>query len=129
MPMLLIPTIPAKYQAQQMARLLHTSEFFFPPCNGICSIANLAVLIASFVHRDANRAAADKLPWVGAAFGLGMSVTAYTLTIMVPVNNSLKDSNEKLQKANAGEKEEKEFRAREKKWQRLNYSRCSVVEE
>lgn len=126
MPMLLIPSIPAKYQAQQMAKLLHNSEFFFPPCNGICSLMNLAVLIASYIHRGSNRAAADKLPWVGAAFGLGMSVTVYTLTIMVPVNNSLKDSNQKLSAAGAGEKEEKEFRQREKKWQRLNYSEYNL---
>lgn len=116
--MLLIPSIPAKYQAQQMAKLLHTSEYFFPPTNGICSLMNLAVLIASY----RSGAAGDKLPWIGAAFGLGMSVTVYTLTVMVPVNNSLKDSNQKLASAGAGEKEEKEFRERERKWQRLNYS-------
>ena len=120
--MLLIDSIPAKYQAQQMAKLLHTSEFFFPPCNGICTLMNLAVLIASYVNRDSNRAAADKLPWVGAACGLGFAVTGYTLTVMVPLNNSLKESNRKLQAAGAGEKEEKEFRQREKKWQSLNYS-------
>lgn len=106
-----------------MAKLLHTSEFFFPPCNGICSLMNLAVLIAAYTSRHTSREAAEKLPWVGAAFGFGMSVTAYTLTVMVPVNNSLKESNVQLAQAGAGEKEEKEFRRREKKWQRLNYGR------
>lgn len=125
--MLLMPDVPAKFQSKQADTLLHNSEHIFPPLNGICSLANLAVLIGCFVNRKSNQAAAEKLPFIGAAFGVGISVTVYTLSIMAPINASLRDSDRKLQAASASEKEEKEFRERGKKWQRLNYSESTTM--
>ena len=121
MPLFLHAAIPALHRSAQIVHLLHTSEFLFPPLNALCGLAHLAALVACYLHRRAAAAAAAKLPWLAAAFALGLAVTAWSLSVMVPINAALRDINRKLQRGEAGPHLERELVAKVLRWQRMNY--------
>lgn len=125
MPVLQLPSVPAKYAGEQLKYLLHRSEFFFPPLNAVCTVGNLVAAVACYLHRGTSRFAAAKLPYAAAAFALCAATTAYALGIMVPINRRLGALATKLKTNDADEESEKELRALQQKWRKLNYGQYS----
>ena len=119
--MLQIPQVPSHHAAQQTAYLLNNSEYFFPPLNAICEVSNLVLGVTSYLYRKESRAASEKLPFFGAAFGLGLATTAYALGIMVPMNRRMVQMAENLERNAEDEKSAKELRRLQQRWQKLNY--------
>merc|ERR1712072_731294 len=70
---------------------------------------------------------ADKLPFVGSAFGLSVATTAYALGIMVPMNRRMAALSDNLNVNSADDKSEKELRQLQKRWQKLNYGRAPIM--
>ncbi|KAK4544563.1 hypothetical protein LTR36_004135 [Oleoguttula mirabilis] len=127
MPMLQLPDVPSVYAGKQTAYLLHNSEKFFPPLNMLCTLSNLALTVTSFMYRDSSRACAEKLPYVGAAFGLSAATTAYALLIMVPMNRRMAVLAGNLEANHSDDKSEKELRHLQQRWTKLNLGRASIM--
>lgn len=126
--------VPTHYCAQQMAHLLQTSEFYFPPTNGLSTLSNLILTGTAYYNRDSPVFAA-KLPVMATAFGFNLLVTAYALGIMVPMNKRMVQLSKEMKKAvgTAQEKDssftqkEMEFRQIQQKWKRLNLGRAMCM--
>jgi hypothetical protein len=121
MPMLQLQSVPAHHAGTMTAYLLHNSEKFFPPLNGACTVTNLILTISAYLNRQTSTAAADKLPYLGAALALNLATTAWALGIMVPMNKAMARHAEGLQQNNEDEKSEKELRRLQSRWQKMNY--------
>ncbi|KAI7185871.1 hypothetical protein KC316_g4989, partial [Hortaea werneckii] len=80
-----------------------------------------------YLNRDSSSACADKLPFVGTAFGLSVATTAYALGIMVPMNRRMAALSDNLNVNSADDKSEKELRQLQKRWQKLNYGRATIM--
>lgn len=119
--MLQMPEVPAVHAGKMTAYLLHNSEHFFPPLNMLCTLSNLGLTVFCYLNRDSSSACADKLPFVGTAFGLSVATTAYALGIMVPMNRRMAALSDNLNVNSADDKSEKELRQLQKRWQKLNY--------
>lgn len=111
------------------AYLLHNSEKFFPPLNGVCSLTNLVLTVATYLNKDSSREAAAKLPYVGAAFALNMATTAWAIGIMVPMNKAMARFAANLEANSEDEISAKELRRLQSRWQKLNYGEDLVSEE
>merc|ERR1712014_232403 len=116
MPMLQMPEVPAVHAGKMTAYPLHNSEHFFPPLNMLCTLSNLGLTVFCFLNRDSSRACADKLPFVGSALGL-----------MVPMNRRMATLADNLNVNSADDKSEKELRHLQKRWQKLNYGRATIM--
>ncbi|KAI7316188.1 hypothetical protein KC315_g10868 [Hortaea werneckii] len=127
MPMLQMPEVPAVHAGKMTAYLLHNSEHFFPPLNMLCTLSNLGLTVFCYLNRDSSSACADKLPFVGTAFGLSVATTAYALGIMVPMNRRMAALSDNLNVNSADDKSEKELRQLQKRWQKLNYGRATIM--
>jgi hypothetical protein len=127
MPMLQLPTVPAVHAGTQTDYLLHNSERFFPPLNALCTLSNLILAITAYLSRNKSSAAAEKLPYLGAAFGLSAATTAYALGIMVPMNRRIGVLAKNLQTNSGHEKSERELRELQKRWTKFNYGRSSAL--
>ncbi|KAI7359774.1 hypothetical protein KC354_g9239 [Hortaea werneckii] len=127
MPMLQMPEVPAVHAGKMTAYLLHNSEHFFPPLNMLCTLSNLGLTVFCYLNRDSSSACADKLPFVGTAFGLSVATTAYALGIMVPMNRRMATLSDNLNVNSADDKSEKELRQLQKRWQKLNYGRATIM--
>lgn len=125
--MLQLPDVPTVYAGKQTAYLLHNSEKFFPPLNMLCTLSNLALTVTSYMYKDSSRACAEKLPYVGAAFGLSAATTAYALLIMVPMNKRMTVLSKNLEANQSDDKSEKELRYLQQRWQTLNLGKMSCV--
>lgn len=119
--MLQLRDVPAVHAGTMTAYLLHNSEKFFPPLNGLCTVTNIALTVAAYLNRTESSAAAAKLPWLGASLALNLATTAYALGIMVPMNKAMARFAGSLQANSADEKSEKELRRLQARWQKLNY--------
>ena len=121
MPIFQLKEVPAHIASLQTATLLHKSEFFFPPLNMACTLSNLVLATACYLNSDSSVSAANKLPFVGAAFALSVATTAYALGIMVPRNKRMTFLSKEMNKHMQGGKDEKEFRQIQSSWRNLNY--------
>jgi hypothetical protein len=119
--MLQIEGVPAVHAGKQTAYLLHNSEKFFPPLNGLCTISNLALTVSAYLYRNSSKAAAEKLPYVATCFGLSAATTAYALLIMVPMNKRMAVLAKNLEANESDDKSEKELRQLQQRWTKLNY--------
>lgn len=121
MPVFQLPEVPTHIASLQVAKLLHDSEYFFPPLNMACTLSNLALTTVYYLNRDKSAAAAKKLPWTAAAFAAAVATTAYALLIMVPRNKRMTFLSVEMNKHMQGGKDEKEFRQIQQQWRKLNY--------
>lgn len=121
MPVFQMPDVPAHIASLQTAKLLHDSEYFFPPLNMVCTLSQLAITTACYLNRHTSVSAAEKLPWVATAFGCSVATTAYALLIMVPRNKRMTFLSVEMNKHLQGGKDEKEFRQLQNTWRKLNY--------
>jgi len=126
--MLQIDSVPVQHAGTQTAYLLHHSEKFFPPLNAMCTLSSLICTVTAYLYKDSNRAAAEKLPYVGAIFAANMATTAYALTIMVPMNKRMTVLAKNLEGNSSDEKSAKELRQLQQKWSLLNYGEPKLRE-
>lgn len=119
MPVLRNTEVPAVYASALTADVLNRSEKIFPPLNGVSTLANLAMVITLYLNRS-NPVANAKLPWVLASFGFTVGVTVYALTIMVPLNNIMKENSKKLQKDPEDKDASEKFRTAQATWTSRN---------
>ena len=140
MPMLKLPYVPAHYAGHQTAYLLHNSEYFFPPLNGIQTLSNVVLTgLAYYYSRSASanipgtsaHLAAAKFPRLAIAAALNFATTAWALGIMVPMNKRMAILAKELENSEAGEPKytsaEKELRRLQTRWQKLNYGRACLM--
>lgn len=119
--MLQLPQIPVQHAGTMTAYLLHNSEKFFPPLNGLCTLTSLVLTVTGYLNKDSSREAATKLPYFGTTLVLNLATTAYALGIMVPMNKAMAGHAASLEANSADEKSAKELRRLQKRWQKLNY--------
>ncbi|KAK3655207.1 hypothetical protein LTR56_000415 [Elasticomyces elasticus] len=127
MPMLQLPSVPAVHAGKMNTYLLHNSEHFFPPLNLACTVSNLVLTITAYLNRDSSRMAAEKLPYLGAAFGMSVATTAYALLIMVPMNKRMAVLASNIETNESDDKSEKELRQLQQRWAKLNLGRASIM--
>lgn len=120
MPMLQIESVPAVHAGKQTAYLLHNSEHFFPPLNAACTLSNLIAAITTYLNKDSSRLAAERFPYLAAAFGLSVATTGYALGIMVPMNRRMAVLAKNLEANSSDDKAEKELRFLQQRWTKLN---------
>lgn len=128
MPVFQMPEVPAHVASIQVAKLLHDSEYFFPPLNMACTLSHLVLATTCYLNRHSSPSAAEKLPWVSGAFVCSVATTAYALLIMVPRNKRMTFLSVEMNKHMQGGKDEKEFRQIQSTWRKLNYGECPVAE-
>ncbi|CAK4032622.1 hypothetical protein DOTSEDRAFT_69410 [Lecanosticta acicola] len=127
-PLLELPEVPAIYSAKQMRWLLHWSDRLFPRVNALSEILNLSTTIIAFLKRHENRAAAEKWPFLAAAFALNVATTAWSLGIQVPMNGGMRECARNLENKNGDdEKSEKEFRRLQARWKPRALVRASMM--
>jgi len=128
MPVLRLKEVGDKEASALVTELLRLSEIIFPKLNAISTVGNL-IMTATLLW---NRGSLDsilraKFPYIAASFGLSVGVTIYALTVMVPINESMKSMAKKL-KADPENKEAGEiFRMRQGQWQTWNMGRGSLM--
>ncbi|ORY63312.1 uncharacterized protein BCR38DRAFT_486059 [Pseudomassariella vexata] len=138
MPMLQLPGIPILHTSRQNAYLLHSSEKFFPPLSFLSEFCNLALLLSSFLVRDADPQWADKSKLYAIALFFNLSTTFYALYIMVPHNRKIKalakelelrESTKSADDEKMGEDEQvvQMYRELQGFWIRNNYGRASCM--
>lgn len=140
MPMLQLPAVPSHFAGHQTAYLLHNSEYFFPPLNAICTLMNLICTgITFYSSRGTGPSAAlasAKLPRLAVAAVLNLATTAWALTIMVPMNKKMtvhaNEMEKEIKEEGKGESgkfksNESELRRLQKRWQRLNMGRATIM--
>lgn len=135
MPMLMLPNIPTHYAAQQTAYLLHNSEYFFPPLNGVCTLANVLMTSISYYYSSESAIASAKLPKLAVAAAANLATTAWALGIMVPMNKKMTVLAGELKRgAEMGEdkeplqkQKETELRSLQNRWRNLNYGRAAIM--
>lgn len=121
--MLQHPRVPAQYAGIQTAYLLYNSEFFFPPLNAACTLSNIVLTAACYLHRTRSAEAAAKLRYVALASLLSAVTTVYALGIMVPMNRRMTDLAGILAEDAQNAKSEREFRGLQRRWIKLNYGK------
>lgn len=124
MPMLRNAEVPSVHAGTLVVDLLHRSEMIFPPLNAVSTVSNLAMAIALYLNRGSPGARA-KLPWVLASFGFSVGVTVYALTVMVPINNVMKDTSKKLKKDPEDSEASEKFRQAQATWTTWNMGRAA----
>ena len=131
MPLLFQDDVPAKYQARLIPSFIKRTEFVIPPINALCTISNIVVAIACYSQSGKSRTAAAKFPWVVAATALGISVTAWSLSVMVPINKQMVECHEQLEKDDEESTKSKEvvrqFRELQASWCNLNSGELFTV--
>jgi hypothetical protein len=126
MPMLQLKQIPIEHAGTMTAYLLHNSEKFFPPLNGVCTLSNLILTITAYLNKNSSREASVKLPFFVGAFALNMATTAWAIGIMVPMNKAMARHAETLEVNSGDEKAAKELRRLQSRWQKLNYGELDM---
>lgn len=127
MPVFQMPSVPTHISSLQVAKLVHDSEYYFPPLNMACTLSNIALTVACYLNRRNSQAAADKLPWVALALACSVATTAFALLIMVPRNKRMTFLSVEMNKHMQGGKDEKEFRQIQVQWRKLNYGKSSAA--
>ena len=95
-----------------------------PPINALCSLSSLLLTVTCYVKRNAVQEAAVKLPWVSAALVSGLSVTVYSLAMMIPINNKLAECYHNFQQGESkmdSAAVEDEYREAQARWRKLNF--------
>lgn len=123
MPTLSLDKVPVQYSAQQIKYLVHESEKFFPPLNMLCTLSNVVVAVLAYRSRKTSVEAAAKLPYALAGVALNIATTAWALTIMVPLNQSMTRDAIALETNGNNENASKSLRATLAKWRGLNLGR------
>lgn len=122
--------LPIKQTSKQLSYLLHNSEFFFPPLNALCSLANLTMTGLSYYYSRDSPILAAKFPYLAAATGLNIATTIIALTIQVPKNKKMTKMADEFSEDSKDESEQRkkvEFRAIQKDWVFMNYVRASTM--
>ncbi|KAH9835524.1 hypothetical protein Tdes44962_MAKER08516 [Teratosphaeria destructans] len=117
-PMLENVDVPVKYRAKQVRQFLQSAEHIFPPTNALSTVSNLALLLAAYLKRNQLSGAllhSRRIP-IAVAFGFNVLTTVYTLTVMVPKNNRLRDLSARLETNPDDKAVGAEFEAAQKTW-------------
>jgi len=125
--MLQLRDIPVQHAGTMTAYLLHNSEKFFPPLNGVCTLSNLILTVTAYLNKDSSREASVKLPYFAASFGLNIATTLWAILIMVPMNKAMARHAASLEANSEDEKSAKELRRLQTRWQKLNYGELDLV--
>lgn len=121
MPVLRNENVPAHHASTLVTHLLHVSEIVFPPLNAIGTVGNLAILAGVFAQKSQiTPEISAKLPYIATSFVASIFVTVYALTVMVPINTTMKAMAQRLRKDESDKEAAATFRACQKKWQAFN---------
>lgn len=121
MPVLRNPNVPAHHASTLVTHLLHLSEVIFPKLNAIGTIGNLIMTIDLFLKRNELSSSEEaKLPYVAVSFALSVGVTIYALTVMVPINTTMKNMAERLRRDEGDKEAAATFREYQERWQGWN---------
>lgn len=128
MPVLRNENVPAHHASTLVTHLLHVSEIVFPPLNAIGTVGNLAILAGVFAQKSQiTPEISAKLPYIATSFVASIFVTVYALTVMVPINTTMKAMAQRLRKDESDKEAAATFRACQKKWQAFNMGRGSLM--
>jgi hypothetical protein len=128
MPVLRNENVPAHYASTLVTHLLHVSEIVFPPLNAVGTVGNLAILAGTFAQKSQiTPALSAKLPYIAASFAFSVAVTVYALTVMVPINTTMKKMAARLRKDEGDKEAARIFREYQLKWQGFNMGRGSLM--
>jgi hypothetical protein len=121
MPVLRNPNVPAHHASTLVTHLLHLSEVIFPKLNAIGTLGNLIMSVAIYLKRnEVSPEIYAKLPYTLGSFGLSVAVTIYALTVMVPINTTMKNMAKRLAKDENDKEAAATFREYQEKWQGWN---------
>lgn len=128
MPVLRNENVPAHHASTLVTHLLHVSEIVFPPLNAVGTVGNLVILSGTFAQKGKiTPELAAKLPYIAASFGFSVAVTVYALTVMVPINTTMKNMAARLRKDEGDKEAARTFREFQLKWQGFNMGRGSLM--
>lgn len=126
MPVLRHPDVPAVHTGTLVTYLLHRSEVIFPKLNLVGTVGNLAMAVAIYLNRNsASPAIKAANPYILASLGLSLGVSAYALTVMVPINTAMKNAAKVLKESPEDKDAEKTLRENQEKWQGWNMGMCA----
>jgi hypothetical protein len=121
MPVLRNESVPAHHASTLVTHLLHVSEIVFPPLNAIGTVGNLAILGGLFANKsEITPELSRKIPYLASSFAFSIFVTVYALTVMVPINSTMKAMAERLRKDESDKEAARVFRQHQQKWQGYN---------
>jgi hypothetical protein len=121
MPVLRNSEVPAHHASTLVTHLLHVSEVIFPKLNAVGTVGNLAMTLALLLKRDdISSTDAAKLPYIATSFALSVGVTIYALTVMVPINGTMKEMAKRLKRDENDKEAARKFREYQEKWQGWN---------
>lgn len=121
MPVLRNENVPAHHASTLVTHLLHVSEIVFPPLNAIGTVGNLAILGGVFANKsELTPELSAKLPYIATSFIASIAVTVYALTVMVPINTTMKAMAARLRKDESDKEAARIFREHQQKWQGYN---------
>lgn len=109
----------------QTALLLEKSEPFFKPLNISVEFSNLACLVTAFWYRHSSAIARQKLLYLAVSYALSLVLTAYVLTVMLPLNKRIASLAKELGNTKGGD-HDKQFRDLQERWRRRNYGRVML---
>merc|ERR1711881_579900 len=92
--------------------------------NAIGTVGNLAILGGLFANKPE---ITPKIPYIATSFGLSVLVTVYALTVMVPINTTMKNMAARLRKDESDKEAARIFREHQLKWQGYNMGRGSLM--
>jgi len=128
MPVLRNENVPAHHASTLVTHLLHVSEIVFPPLNAIGTVGNLAILGGVFANKsEITPEISAKIPYIATSFALSVAVTVYALTVMVPINTTMKNMAARLRKDESDKEAARIFREHQLKWQGYNMGRGSLM--
>jgi len=130
MPLLMMADVPVHLEGKQVVHLLHGSEFVFPPLNAFCLLSYIILAIVSY-----NQSHSTNVSRLVFAAVSHLLPTAYTLTVMSPINRKMTRLAGLMTDgiAQGNEKDEGhlvlevDFRQTQKKWQMWSYVRGVIM--
>ncbi|KIW02099.1 uncharacterized protein PV09_06589 [Verruconis gallopava] len=128
MPVLRNEDVPAHHASKLVVHLLHISEIIFPKLNAIGTFGNLVMTAA--ILRQGSSASPElsrKLPFVASSLALSIGVTIYALTVMVPVNSTMKEMASRMKRDESDKEAARVFRECQARWQRNNMGRALLM--
>jgi len=130
MPLLMMADVPVHLEGKQVVHLLHGSEFVFPPLNAFCLFSYIILTTVSN-----NQSHSTNVPRLVLAAASHLLPSAYTLTIMSPINKKMTrlaglmaDGVAQGREKDEGQSMlEVDFRQTQKKWQMWSYVRGVIM--
>jgi hypothetical protein len=117
-PIIELNTVPAIHSGRQARLLLEKSEFIYPRVNAAGTITNLTLTIMAYLHRDTHMNASAKWPVLLMALACNVATTAWALTVMVPINDNIRKSSNKLEHSKDDSVAERHFRQAVVTWKK-----------